>query len=78
MKKRKRKVAYPIDLDGTPINVGDWLMFEDGPFHVAVLNYYGDELETIGAWTAEDESGELCDNLRAGRIITGMRGKGKK
>lgn len=78
MTKRKRKVAYPTDRDGTPINVGDWLMFDDGPFHVATLTYYGEDLKAIGCWTAEDEDENFCDNLRAGRIIAGGRGKGKR
>lgn len=71
-KKRKRKVLLPTDRDGTPINIDDWLMFSDGPFHVESLTYYGSEVESaIGCgWTAEDENEVFCDNLSAGRVIT--------
>lgn len=71
-KKRKRKVSLPIDRDGTPINVGDWLMFDDGPFHVETLTYHGKGLEPAigGCWTAESEDGDICDNLSAGKVIT--------
>lgn len=67
----KHKVKLPLDRSGTPINVGDWLMFDDGPFHVDVLTYYGKGLEPAigGCWTAEDENGNICDNLSAGRVI---------
>lgn len=70
MSKRKKKAKFPLDRNGTPINVGDWLMFSDGPFHVATMTYYGDTLEAVSAWTAEDEAGEFCDNLSVGTIIT--------
>lgn len=71
-KKRKRKVTLPTDRDGTPINVGDWLMFSDGPFHVESLTYYGKGVENaVGCgWTAENENGDICDNLSAGKVIT--------
>lgn len=67
----KRKVKLPLDRSGTPINIGDWLMFDDGPFHVDTLTYYGKGLEPAigGCWTAEDEDGNICDNLSAGRVI---------
>lgn len=68
--KRKKRVRLPRDRNGTPINIGDWLMFSDGPFHVCTMTYYGEDLETIGAWTAEDEHGGFCDNLKAGVILT--------
>ena len=71
-KKRKRKVTLPIDRDGTPIHIGDWLMFSDGPFHVETLTYYGKGLDPAigGCWTAENENGDICDNLSAGKVIT--------
>ena len=67
-KKRKRKVALPTDRDGTPINIDDWLMFSDGPFHVETLTYYGKGVGNF--WTAENEDKGFCDNLSAGRVIT--------
>ena len=71
-KKRKRKVKLPIDHNGTPINIGDWMMFSDGPFHVDVLTYYGKGLEPVlgGCWTAMDEDGRISDNLTAGVLLT--------
>lgn len=68
--ERRKRVKLPRDRNGTPINVGDWLMFSDGPFHVCTMTYYGDDMETIGAWTAEDDGGDYCDNLKAGLILT--------
>jgi len=72
MSKRKRKVKLPLDRNGTPIDIGDWLMFSDGPFHVEVLNYFGEGLEPAigGCWTAENENGDVSDNLSAGEIVT--------
>lgn len=72
MTKRKRKVKLPLDRNGTPINVGDWLMFSDGPFHVETLTYYGKGIELAigGCWTAENEAGDICDNIKAGVILT--------
>lgn len=71
-KKRKRKVSLQKDRDGTPINIGDWLMFSDGPFHVDTLTYHGKGFESAinGCWTAENEDGDICDNLSAGKVIT--------
>ena len=71
-KKRKRKVPLPTDRDGTPIHIGDWLMFSDGPFHVETLTYYGKGVENaVGCgWTAEDENEVFCDNLSAGKVIS--------
>ena len=66
----KKKVKLPTDRNGRGIDIGDWLMFSDGPFHVSVLNYYGKALEAVGCWTAEDEDGNLCDNLGAGEVIS--------
>lgn len=72
MSKRKRKIKLPCDRNGTPIDIGDWLMFSDGPFHVDTLTYYGKGLELAigGCWTAENESGDCCDNLQAGIVIS--------
>lgn len=71
-KKRKRKLAAPKDRNDVPIEIGDWLMFDDGPFHVETLTYYGKGLEPAigGCWTAENENGDICDNLSAGKVIT--------
>ena len=67
----KRKVKLPLDHNGVPINIDDWLMFDDGPFHVDVLNYYGKGVvAAVGCcWTAEDENGNICDNLSAGCVV---------
>lgn len=77
MGKRKRKVKLPLDRNGKPINVGDWLMFVDGPFHVETLTYYGNGIEAAigGCWTAENEDGDCCDNLPAGEILTYWEGE---
>lgn len=71
-KKRKRKLTAPKDRDDVPIEIGDWLMFDDGPFHVETLTYYGKGLDPAigGCWTAENENGDICDNLSAGKVIT--------
>lgn len=71
MSKRKRKVKLPCDRNGTPIDIGDWLMFSDGLFYVDTLTYYGKGLELAigGCWTAENEGGDCCDNLQAGVIL---------
>ena len=76
MGKRKRKVKLPCDRNGTPINVGDWLMFDDGPFHVDTLLWcgYGLDLVTTDGWVAVDEDGRESDNLGAGVIITYPKG----
>ena len=77
MGKRKRKVKFPVDRNGTPINIGDWLMFGDGPFHVEVLSYYGKGFDVVTAngWTALDEDGRESDNLNAGEVITWKEAK---
>ena len=66
-KKRKlgRKVALPTDRDGTPIHIGDWLAFDDGPFRVDAMTYLGDDF-----WYATDMNEELTDNLSAGKVIS--------
>lgn len=68
-KKRKRKVSLPTDRDGTPINIDDWLMFSDGPFHIETLTYYGNGVGS-DCWTAENEDKGFCDNLGAGKVIS--------
>lgn len=69
MKKRKSKVKLPTDKNGTPINVGDWLMFSDGPFHVNALVYIGKGPND--GWYAEgDDENAFSDNLGAGVLIT--------
>lgn len=77
MIKRKRKVKLPCDRNGTPIHVGDWLMFDDGPFHVDTLLWcgYGLSLVTSDGWVAIDEHERESDNLRAGVIITYKKGE---
>lgn len=63
--KRKAKVKLPVDCHGTPINIGDWLMFDDGPVHVTSLTYCGD-----GDWFAGDERHDCaCDNLGCGTVV---------
>ena len=71
-KKRKRKLAAPKDCNDVPIEIGDWLMFSDGPFHVDTLTYHGKGFESVinGRWTAENEDGDICDNLSAGKVVT--------
>ena len=64
MAKRKRKVKLPTDVNGTPIDVGDWLMFDDGPFHVRNLVYFGH-----GQWDAEDDEGAYSDNIGNGTVV---------
>lgn len=65
MSKRKRKVKLPCDRNGTPIHVGDWLMFDDGPFHVDMLGFVGDGY----GWYAENADGVDADNLGGGVIL---------
>lgn len=71
-KKRKRRLKAPKDRNDVPIEIGDWLMFDDGPFHVDTLTYHGKGFESAinGCWTAENDDGDICDNLRAGKVIT--------
>jgi len=73
-KRRKRKIKLPTDRNGNPINVGDWLMFDDGPFHVQSLTTIGD-----GCWMSEavDGTDSYSDNLGAGVLLDyeSMRGK---
>jgi hypothetical protein len=64
MAKRKKKVKLPTDVNGTPINVGDWLMFSDGPFRVRDLVYFGH-----GRWDAEDDDGVYSDNIGNGTVV---------
>lgn len=71
MGKRRRKVKLPCDRNGKPINVGDWVLFSDGPFHVETLCYMG---EGYG-WYAEDDNGVDTDNLGGGIVITYPKGE---
>lgn len=77
MTKRKKKIALPKDRNGVPINIGDWVMFSDGPFHVDLLIYYGPgfDVVTTNGWTARDEDEEESDNLKAGEVVTLKGGK---
>lgn len=79
MTKRKKKIALPMDRNGVSINIGDWVMFGDGPFHVDTLIYYGSgfDVVTTDGWVAKDENGEESDNLKAGEVVVLMKG-GKK
>ncbi len=46
---KKKKIALPTDREGTPISVGDVVMWMDGTvFRVEVLEYYGPQKEGIG------------------------------
>lgn len=67
MSKRKRKIKLPVDRDGTPINIGDWMMFVDGPFPVNTLCYMGEEL---GWYALGNVEGDESDNLSAGKVIS--------
>lgn len=40
--KRKKKIDLPKDKNGTSINVGDWIMFEDDVIHVYSLTVFDD------------------------------------
>lgn len=63
--KRKKKVSLPKDKNGVPINIGDWLMFDEGPIHVLSLTLYED-----GDWSAGDENDDYAsDNLKGGEVI---------
>ena len=69
-KKAKRKVKLPTDRTGEPIQIDDVLMWDDGTrMQVSTLTYYGDDMKSVGCWTAEDESGEFSDNLGASTIV---------
>ena len=67
--KRKRKVNLPKDRNDTPINIGDWLMFDDGPMHVYSLTLFDG-----GDWVAGTEEEDCAsDNLSGGVVITDWR-----
>lgn len=77
-KKQKRKVKLPTDRNGTPIDVDDVLMWDDGTtLKVATLTYYGSSFESIGCWTAEDEDEQFSDNLGASVNLTKTIGRKK-
>ncbi len=65
-----RKVKLPCDRTGEPIHIGDVLQWDDGSrMQVAVLNYYGEDYKALGCWEAEDESGEISDNIEKSLIV---------
>ena len=73
-KKRKAKIKLPTDRHGTPIHIGDVLMWDDGTtIRVETLTYYGDEFDALGfRWTANEEGTsdeDSSDNLEGSEII---------
>lgn len=66
--KRKKKIDLPKDRNGVPINVGDWLMFDEGPMHVVSLTYDG-----YGWAGGNEEDVYFSDNLSGGTVITAWR-----
>ncbi len=63
--KRKKKLKYPKDRNGVPINIGDWIMFDEGPLHIISLTVYED-----GGWSAGTEEDDYAtDNLSGGEVI---------
>lgn len=63
--KRKKKVSLPRDRDGVPINIGDWLMFDEGPIHIISLTLYDD-----GEWIGGNEEDDYAsDNLKGGKVV---------
>lgn len=71
--KRHKKVSLPCDRNGEPINLGDWLMFDDGPIHVLSLTMYDDE-----SWFAGDESDECAATNLSGGVVLLSAGKSRK
>ena len=64
--KRKKKIDLPRDRNGVPINIGDWLMFDEGPIRVYSLTLLDD-----GDWIAGTEENDFAsDNLSGGFVIT--------
>lgn len=69
LRRRKRKVSLPKDRNGTPINIDDWLMYDEGPVHVCSLTMLRD-----GDWIGGTEEDDFAlDNLNNGTVITGWR-----
>ena len=64
--KRKKKISLPRDRKGIPINLGDWVMFDEGPIHVISLTVYED-----GGWSAGNEEDDYAsDNLSGGEVVS--------
>lgn len=58
-------MRLPTDRDGHPIDIGDWVMFDEGPILVASLTLYED-----GNWSAGTLDDDYAsDNLGAGRVM---------
>lgn len=74
MSKRKCKVELPTDRNGTPIHIGDVLMWDSGDtIRIESLTYYGSKFDNLGfRWVAnedlEDER-DRSDNLDSGEVI---------
>ena len=67
--KRKKKVSLPKDRNGTSVNLGDWMMFDEGPIHIYSLTLFSD-----GDWIAGTEEEDfVSDNLSGGVVITDWR-----
>lgn len=69
-KKPKRKVKLPTDRNGTPIDVGDVIGWDDGTIvKVDTLTYLGAEFaDTIGSWVVNIET-ECYDNPQGSEVI---------
>jgi hypothetical protein len=71
-KKRKGKIKLPKDRNGIPYNIGDWVMFDDGPIRLASLTVCDCSVGgKDGAWFGGTEEDDYAtDNLANGTIIT--------
>lgn len=71
-KKPKRKVKLPVDRNGTPIDVGDVIGWDDKDgtlCKVDTLTYLGDEFaDTIGSWIVNIET-EAYDNPQGSEVM---------
>lgn len=67
-RKRQKKIALPTDRNGTPINIGDWVMFDERPVHVMSLTIYSD-----GGWSIGDEENDYAADNLGGGVVLGMR-----
>jgi len=71
-KKRKAKIKLPTDRHGTPIHIGDVMLFDGGEtIKVESLTYFDNWFDSLGyCWVANDDDSEkYSDNLGAGEII---------
>lgn len=71
-KKRKAKIKLPTDRHGTPIHIGDVMLFDGGEtVKIESLAYFGNEFDVLGfRWIAnDDDEDNYSDNLSAGEII---------